>query len=245
MNKQKSQSGFAHLAIVIILAVALVGTLGFVYWQNFIQKDTVVSKTPASGKSGDSSSNPATATYKTYTDTVFNASFQYPDNWTVGQVNVPLADDPHYNRWVDVKNENGEKIATLTLGVSGLGETCGGMAESDLPTYAVVDSEPTSVRGKKAVALSFMVSPSKTSTGAYNASYGLTDTYTTLGDSHLCLVYDMFESTTVADYGNYSFSFGNGVIFGDKKFASLDDAKQYIASDEYKAIKKMLLSLTY
>jgi len=40
MNKQKSQSGFAHLAIVILLAVALAGTLGFVFWQNFMQPKT-------------------------------------------------------------------------------------------------------------------------------------------------------------------------------------------------------------
>lgn len=42
MNKNKNQSGFAHIAIIIILAVALLGTLGFVFWQNFMQPKTVV-----------------------------------------------------------------------------------------------------------------------------------------------------------------------------------------------------------
>ncbi len=38
MIKYKQQYGFAHLLIIIILSVALLGTLGFVYYQNFIQK---------------------------------------------------------------------------------------------------------------------------------------------------------------------------------------------------------------
>jgi len=43
VKKKQSQSGSAHLIIIILLAIALIGTLGFVYYQNFIQKkDSVV-----------------------------------------------------------------------------------------------------------------------------------------------------------------------------------------------------------
>lgn len=38
MNLQK-QKGFAHLVIFIILALVIIGGLGFVYWQNFANKD--------------------------------------------------------------------------------------------------------------------------------------------------------------------------------------------------------------
>ena len=42
MNKHKNQSGSAHAIIIIILIAAIIGLLGFVFWQNFIQKkDTV------------------------------------------------------------------------------------------------------------------------------------------------------------------------------------------------------------
>lgn len=40
MNKHKSQSGSSHLIIIIILVVALLGTLGFVFWQNYYQTKT-------------------------------------------------------------------------------------------------------------------------------------------------------------------------------------------------------------
>jgi len=38
---KKTQSGSAHLIIIIALAVVLIGTLGFVFWQNFMQPKTV------------------------------------------------------------------------------------------------------------------------------------------------------------------------------------------------------------
>ncbi len=40
MNKTKSQSGSAHLIIIIILSVALIGSLGFVFYQNYMQPKT-------------------------------------------------------------------------------------------------------------------------------------------------------------------------------------------------------------
>lgn len=36
------QKGSAHVIVTLVLAVALVGTLGFVFWQNFIKKDEPV-----------------------------------------------------------------------------------------------------------------------------------------------------------------------------------------------------------
>lgn len=35
MSKNHNQSGSAHLAIVAVLSIALIGTLGFVFWQNY------------------------------------------------------------------------------------------------------------------------------------------------------------------------------------------------------------------
>jgi len=37
-NSQK-QTGSAHVVIIIILILALLGTLGFIFWQNYINKD--------------------------------------------------------------------------------------------------------------------------------------------------------------------------------------------------------------
>jgi len=37
VNKQKSQQGSGLLVIVIVLAVALLGAVGYIFWQNFFQ----------------------------------------------------------------------------------------------------------------------------------------------------------------------------------------------------------------
>ena len=71
MNKKQSQLGFAHLIIIIIiLSLVLLGALGFVYWQNFIQikddaskVDTATQTTPT-----DDASKVDTATQTTPTD---------------------------------------------------------------------------------------------------------------------------------------------------------------------------------
>lgn len=45
MKKTQKQSGFAHLMVItVILAVAVVGLLGFVFWQNFVQVKSSNSK---------------------------------------------------------------------------------------------------------------------------------------------------------------------------------------------------------
>jgi len=45
MSKTKYQSGFAHIIILtVILALGLIGALGYIYWQNFIQNKSSNSK---------------------------------------------------------------------------------------------------------------------------------------------------------------------------------------------------------
>jgi len=69
--KQQRQSGFAHLIVItVILGLALVGTLGYVYYQNFIQKKDTVS------------------TNQLYSGDLF--SFEYPKTgWTVTEGELP------------------------------------------------------------------------------------------------------------------------------------------------------------
>lgn len=52
--KSRNQTGSAHIVIIIILVVALVGALGFVFWQNFMNKSAIVGNTNTStSKAGD------------------------------------------------------------------------------------------------------------------------------------------------------------------------------------------------
>ena len=74
MNKKQSQSGSAHLIIIMILCVALIGALGFVYWQNFMQPK-VSDKNVVATKTADNTT--------TTTPAVTNEGYLVLDNWNV------------------------------------------------------------------------------------------------------------------------------------------------------------------
>jgi len=81
VKKQNNQSGFAHLGIVvIILTIALIGTLGFVFYQNFIQNKDNIAKVEDANKNTDPNNNTSNDADKqtdlTYSDKQFN--FSYP-----------------------------------------------------------------------------------------------------------------------------------------------------------------------
>ena len=58
--KSKQQAGSAHVIITVVLVVALMGALGFIFWQNFIQKKAVTTTaTPASSQTTATAAQPA------------------------------------------------------------------------------------------------------------------------------------------------------------------------------------------
>jgi len=82
--KQKFQSGFAHLMIItVIFGLGLVGTLGLVFYQNFMKPKVNDIKTDSSKT--DNSVKPVVKkeTNKTYSDSRYD--FSYPSSgWSVG-----------------------------------------------------------------------------------------------------------------------------------------------------------------
>ena len=81
MISKTSQEGSAHTVIIVILFVALLGILGFVFWQNFIYKEPV--KNDESSKIEDTKNQPKDeyADWKTYTSTRDGYSIKYPSDW--------------------------------------------------------------------------------------------------------------------------------------------------------------------
>ena len=235
MSKQQTHSGFAHLIIIVILAVALVGSIGYIVWNNFSnnQSKTADNSSTSTNNSSSSNSNSNTSTavtYKTFTTDKFNISFEYPGTWSLTKSDVTNQVD-FFAQSVGVKNENGEVIATFNTGIQGLGGTC-----DKTSTYSVLESESTTLKSDKPVYLSFSVM--QIDTGGYDAHFGLSNSFSKIGDGQSCpntfyVVYD-------PGLGDYLMSFG---YF--KHFVDMDAAKQYMDSDEYAAIEKMILSLTY
>ena len=120
MNKQKSQSGFAHLVIIIILAVALVGTLGFVFYQNVIQKKDTVSKTDESSKNSDNSSKTSIDDKNVTTDP--NKGYLVLDDWGVKFKLPSNLGNKHITYYKGIATKGGYLFSTQ--GVEALGGDC-------------------------------------------------------------------------------------------------------------------------
>jgi len=89
MNKILLQKGSAHVVIIVILVVALLGALGFIFWQNFINKE------PAPKQTETTQNQPKDeyAGWKTYKSTRDGYTIKYPSDWFL--INETTTDGPY------------------------------------------------------------------------------------------------------------------------------------------------------
>ena len=80
MNQQK-QTGSAHVVVIVVLIIALVGALGFVFWQNFVNKYHDTEQTHSTSKE----STPEVKLKVAQIDELFpvKLSWSYPEDWTI------------------------------------------------------------------------------------------------------------------------------------------------------------------
>lgn len=90
MKNRQQQTGSAHLIIIIMLVIVLLGSLGFIFWQNFIEKKVEVAKTPEITKATNVKTEPINATPEsTLTEIAAddlvgtNLAIKYPKTWTM------------------------------------------------------------------------------------------------------------------------------------------------------------------
>lgn len=86
--KSPNQTGSAHAVIIVILVVGLLGTLGFVFWQNFINKpaDNQANTAPATvveqeTQDGKCQSDDEAATNGIFCSEAYGVKFSVPDEF--------------------------------------------------------------------------------------------------------------------------------------------------------------------
>lgn len=107
-----SQKGFAHAFLIIGLVVALVGALGFVFWQNFVHKEPVVTNTEVVTKPEPTKVDTVDpyANWKTYKSERDGYLIKYPDNWIV--INETNQDGPYIRNFDPSSKPNAPKEGT-------------------------------------------------------------------------------------------------------------------------------------
>ena len=147
MTQRKSQSGSAHVIIIAVLVVALVGALGWIFWQNFVGEKPV----PASSND-DKNITQAPQQSTSCVDTV-NLCFKVPSSWTSEKTETTYPGEGS-QAWIDngnkamytfhgLKLNSGDKSVTVHVG-TGIGQI-GGICGQPDQEFITVQSRRTQV----------------------------------------------------------------------------------------------------
>jgi len=249
MNKHTNRAFSVIEIIIVLFVVILIGAVAWVYFNNYNKaaKPTVQPTTNQDSKTdtNNTTGSASTIKYKTFeiTKSGHKFTFEYPDNWTVSI--TPVTDNfgneiPAKLLPNEIKNEKGVLLAIF----GGAGQGLGGWGED--VNWKVLDSEKTNY-GK---GFNFIYS-NELSEG--NAGYGLYS-WKQQGSSFASppnVLYQVMNTGligTVPEEEAYEYELR--VIFADAltpslKFDSEEAAKNYMNTDEYKQIKRMIMSLKY
>lgn len=173
MNKRNSQSGGAHLFIIIVLTIALIGLLGFVIWNNFISpKKTVVEKvTPVATVKKETTPISPTNSWKTYANEVIGiASFKYPSDWVAAETydnnQGAVLKSPDFASEKDYYKINKGSIVSVVVGqtdYSNTDESLTADAMSIANTSDLTDSSFIEVNGQRMIKFSHHAGESRNS----------------------------------------------------------------------------------
>lgn len=238
MHKQHGSA--LTVTVIIILVVALLGALGFVFYQNFMPK--VAEQTPSTTET-----NETAAEMKTFVSQENAISFEYPADWTATETVGSGSSASYYESSVTVKNDLGKTVAQLQIG-GGLGGTCDPNSPSYLTNTTI--SEPVTIQGLSSTSFGYTLSEAPD--GSYSAAYGLAPTSKlTSGEASVqcpgqSVNYDYVTTAENPVVGSLMFGLWFG--YGETQsphvtFASSDEAKSYTETAEFKTIETMIKSL--
>lgn len=139
---KKSETGSAHVVIIAGLIIALIGALGFIFYQNIINKPKMAD-TNTGTTSPRPSSSPEVA-MKTLCTPKEKICFDYPSNWSAKLTELD-ADTHSVAERVIISDDSGKQWLKLQTGMSGLGGACGG--DDDGSYSKVLRTHTTAVTG--------------------------------------------------------------------------------------------------
>lgn len=175
IHRTDSQRGSAHAVIIILLVVALSGTLGYVFYQNFVAKKD---ETPVPIQTVESTTK---TTQVAFNSTIYEA--EHPKNWTVTNTEADKAKPND----VMFKLMNPEKSVLMTVHLfETTPDTACNQADGLKVSYYNVATKP--VTDFTAAPLYFVETINDHAGGGYDYKIGLTeeggDTHSALGESH-------------------------------------------------------------
>ena len=241
MRKRLYQQGSAHVVIIILLVLALLGALGFVFYQNFILKPA---QPQAERVEREPSSKLKTAQFA-YENTIY--ALDYPDGWS----KTPI-DPTNGQHGVAFADPSGEIEARIDVSDGGLGGMCDTNDGRKVRYYNVHPTANTKLTDETLYLVETMFDYLE---GGYGYKIGLSpegaETHSSVGDSHCTVGYVGVASRVVLDPSTNAvikptvitqIEFPKLPDAKDAKVTSMDIIKNLMKTEDYKAAVKILES---
>lgn len=232
--KRISQQGSVHAIIIAVLFVALMATLGVVFYQNFIAKNDTDTKQQDTTSTTDVLQTSQVA----YASSIYE--LDHPGAWTVTADKVKSG-SVEGSKLVAI-NKEGTVRVSVEISNRVRTNTCNAADELKLSYYNV---RSQAVKNLAPSALYLVESVSDAPDGGYTYKIGLTpdggDTHTSVGTSH-CTVQHVGEVSDVIKTGakitqpaiTATIDFPMLLAAGETKVKSMQPVKDIIATGAYK-----------
>lgn len=246
IKNSQNQIGSAHIVIIVILVLAIIGALGFVVYRNFISKDTQSNNVPVSKNNDQREALPVTKEFRSQRH---NITFKYPSSWTVVE-NIQVDSPPDwYGSDVKIKNEKNEIVAMLSTGGQ-----FGGTCDDSMPLIPTSTIIKDNLELKGVVPVNFGYTIVETGKENFGVAFGLgEDKILTGNESVRCpgisINYRYIFNSENTSIGGMTF----GLWYGEspsadnpntyRKFKSFSEAQSFSQSDEFKKIESTIKSL--
>lgn len=238
MNKQVKKSGFAHLIIIaIVLGLGLIVSLGYIFYQNYIQSKEVSNKntTSSSSLSKKTVDENAVVLDKSVTENVTgeNLTLDYPSSWIVDSKTALNPSQETSNTKTFITSPDSNIKITFWAGIDGIGGTCG-------DPESVIDSLKTyPISGYSGHTLYEAISSSSPSDNwAINEVLSDNDSIK-IGGSVCAFGIGVFEAAN-GTLNQLYISFENSLALNNP---SVDDINNARGTDNYKTAVKIVQSL--
>jgi hypothetical protein len=238
MTRSNSQGNGMSVIVIAVLFIALMATLGIVFYQNFIAKPVPVVQT----QSTTSSVSATTTARIAFSNLIYD--LDYPPGWMVARASDPTSSN------LSVMNMSGTVRVTLNVSKNTIDTSCNSNDGLQISDYNVAS---VAVKSLVDVPVYLVESISDNTGGGYQYKIGLVpdggDTNTSVGATH-CTVSQVGIAATMLLNGQAlvhptvlaTIDFPKLPAAPKAAAADLQTIRSLITSDDYKAATKIIES---
>lgn len=129
MISTRLQKGSAHIIIIVVLILALIGALGWIFWQNFSKaNDTNQRKNDKQSSVKNEPTKEKLVTGRSeLADSISPVTFEYPESWSLSRKSdgpIPPNSDGFSSEAITLRYQNSTLTVNYSLGNGGIGGMC-------------------------------------------------------------------------------------------------------------------------